>query len=119
MYLTESITSDKTYRMCGILPASAEMTNRIKALGYVKGESIGNRSFLPSGLPFSGHEFHYSRIEPVCDARYAFRLSRGKGIEAGCDGLISQNVLGCFTHAYFKPAFARAMIESAVNFSRQ
>ena len=119
MYLTESITSDKTYQMCGILPASAEMTNRIQALGYVKGESIGNRSFLPSGLPFSGHEFHYSGIEPQHDARFALRLSRGKGIDGGKDGLISQNVLGCYTHAYFTPAFTNAIIEVAVKFSRQ
>ncbi|MDO9035743.1 MAG: cobyrinate a,c-diamide synthase [Methanoregula sp.] len=119
MYITESITSKKTYRMCGILPASAEMTIRIQALGYVKGESVGNQSFLPASLPINGHEFHYSRIEPARDARYALRLSRGKGIEDGTDGLISQNVIGCYTHAYFTPAFARAMIGSAVKFSRQ
>ena len=119
MYLTESITSGKTYRMCGILPASAEMTKRIQALGYVKGESIGTLSFLPASLPINGHEFHYSRIEPACDARYALRLSRGKGIDGGRDGLITGNVLGCYTHAYFTPAFVHAMIESAVKFSRQ
>jgi len=119
MYLTEEIRSDKTYRMCDILPACAEMTNHIQALGYVKGESIGNRSFLPVGLQISGHEFHYSRIEAARDARYAIRLSRGKGIDGGCDGLISQNVLGCYTHAYFTPAFAHAMIDGAVLFSRQ
>ena len=119
MYLTEKILSDKSYKMCGILPACAEMTSRIQALGYVKGESIKNLSFLPAGLKISGHEFHYSRIEATGDARYAIQLSRGKGIEAGCDGLISQNVLGCYTHAYFTPAFAHAMIDRAVLFSRQ
>jgi cobyrinic acid a,c-diamide synthase len=119
MYLTESITSDKTYRMCGILPASAEMTNRIQALGYVKGESVATHSFLPSGQTITGHEFHYSQLHASCDARYAIRLSRGKGIVAGCDGLISQNALGCYTHAFFTPAFAHAMIDRAVLFSRQ
>ncbi|MDO8871759.1 MAG: cobyrinate a,c-diamide synthase [Methanoregula sp.] len=119
MYLTKEIRSDKTYRMCGILPACAEMTRSIQALGYVKGESIGNLSFLPASLPIKGHEFHYSRIEPARDARYALRLSRGKGIDGGKDGLISQNVLGCYTHAYFTPAFAHAMIDGAVHFSRQ
>ena len=119
MYLTESITSDKTYRMCGILPASAEMTNRIKALGYVKGESVASHSFLAYGQTITGHEFHYSQLHPSFDARYAIQLSRGKGIETGCDGLISQNALGCYTHAYFTPVFTHAMIEGAVKFSRQ
>ena len=119
MYLTESITSDKTYRMCGILPASAEMTNRIQALGYVKGETVATHSFLSSGQTITGHEFHYSQLHPSSDARYALRLSRGKGIDGKKDGLISQNVLGCYTHTYFTPAFAHAMIEGAVQFSRQ
>ncbi len=119
MYLTEEIRSDKTYRMCGILPACAEMTRRIQALGYVKGETIASHSFLAPGQTIFGHEFHYSQVHPSSDARYAFRLSRGKGIDSGKDGLISQNVLGCYTHAYFSPLFARALIDSALQFSRQ
>ncbi len=42
MYLTKEINADKTYRMCGILPSTAEMTNRIQALGYVKGTGTGD-----------------------------------------------------------------------------
>ncbi|MDO9325809.1 MAG: cobyrinate a,c-diamide synthase [Methanoregula sp.] len=119
MYLTEEIQSDKTYRMCGILPACADMTQRIQALGYVKAESIAVHPFLPTGQMVTGHEFHYSRLNPSCDARYAFRLSRGKGIEDGKDGLISHNVLGCYTHAYFTPSFAETLVASALRFSRQ
>lgn len=119
MYLSKEIRSDKTYRMCDILPASAEMTSRIQALGYVKGETIASHSFLAAGQTITGHEFHYSQVHPSSDARYAFRLSRGKGIESGKDGLISQKVLGCYTHAYFSPLFAQALIDSALQFSRQ
>ena len=119
MYLTGEIQSDKTYRMCDILPASAEMTRRIQALGYVKAESVGDHPFLPSGQTVTGHEFHYSRLEPACDAGYALRLSRGKGIEHGKDGMISGSVLGCYTHAYFTPSFAKSLVDSALRFLRQ
>jgi len=119
LYLAEEITSDNTYRMCSLLPATAEMTGQIQALGYVKGESIGSHSFLPSAQQITGHEFHYSRLEPARDARYALRLSRGKGIDAGNDGMISQNVLGCYTHAYFTMSFAHAMVDAAAKFSRR
>lgn len=119
MYLTKEIRSDKNYRMCDILPASAEMTRRIQALGYVKAESIAGHSFFPVGHMVTGHEFHYSRLEPAHDARYALRLSRGKGIEDGNDGLISHNALGCYTHAYFTISFADALLDSAFEFSRQ
>jgi cobyrinic acid a,c-diamide synthase len=117
MYLVTEITADKTYQMCGILPATAEMTGQIQALGYVKGKSVKSDSFLPAGQPISGHEFHYSRIEPERDAQYALQLSRGKGIDGGRDGMVSRNALGCYTHAYFTRAFVNTFIDAAVKFS--
>jgi cobyrinic acid a,c-diamide synthase len=119
MYLVKEVTADKTYTMCGILPANAEMTENIQALGYVKGKSIRNNSFLPAGQHIAGHEFHYSRIEPECDVHYALKLSRGKGIDGGYDGMVNQNALGCFTHAYFTRAFVKAFIDTAVEFSKR
>ena len=119
MYLVKEITADKTYKMCDILPATAEMTGHIQALGYVKGKSIRSDSFLPAGQPISGHEFHYSRIDPERDAHYALKLSRGKGIDGGRDGMVNQNALGCYTHAYFTRAFVNAFIDAAVKFSKR
>jgi cobyrinic acid a,c-diamide synthase len=119
MYLTEEIRADKNYRMCGILPAKAEMTSRIQALGYVKGESTTGHPFAPSGQTTLGHEFHYSRLDTSQDARFALRLSRGKGIDGENDGLISHNVLGCYTHTYFTPSFAEALVDSALRFSKR
>ena len=113
MYLSTEIRDDKTYRMCGVLPARAEMTKRVQALGYVKGCSSGNVSFLPGSLEITGHEFHYSRLEPERDAQYAIRLSRGTGIVAGKDGLFSHNTLGCYTHSYFTPEFAETFVKTA------
>jgi cobyrinic acid a,c-diamide synthase len=118
MYLTTEIHTDKKYRMCGVLPSAAEMTSRIQALGYVKGTGTGEVSYMPLSLGVSGHEFHYSRLDPDPDARYAISLSRGKGIMAGKDGLVSLNALGCYTHAYFTPAFAGKFVKAATVFSK-
>jgi cobyrinic acid a,c-diamide synthase len=119
MYLLKEVTADKTYKLCDILPATAEMTGNIQALGYVKGKSIGSDSFLPAGQQIAGHEFHYSRIDPERDAHYALQLSRGKGIDGGYDGMVNQNALGCYTHAYFTRAFVNAFIDAAVKFSKR
>jgi cobyrinic acid a,c-diamide synthase len=119
MYLTKEIHSGETYRMCGILPSTAEMTSRIQGLGYVKGAGTGEISFMPSSLGITGHEFHYSRLDPDADARYAINLSRGKGIISGKDGLVSHNTLGCYTHAYFTPVFTRKFVDAAKIFSKQ
>jgi len=118
MYLTREISAGKTYRMASILPAKAEMTGQIQALGYVKGTVTDNRSFLKPEQIFTGHEFHYSRLIPDNDARYVISLSRGKGIDAGKDGLAEFNALGLYTHSYFNPAFARDFIDAAVSFSK-
>ncbi len=118
MYLTKEIHADKSYHMCGVLPSTAEMTSRIQALGYVKGSGTGEVSYMPSSLGITGHEFHYSRLDPDADARYSISLSRGKGIIAGKDGMVSENALGCYTHMYFTPAFAAKFVMAATLFHK-
>jgi cobyrinic acid a,c-diamide synthase len=118
MFLGQDICTDRTYRMCGVLPAHAEMSSHVQALGYVRGSSQGGMSFVPNTEEFKGHEFHYSRMLPEKDSRFAFRLSRGKGIESGKDGLIEHNAIGTYTHSYFTPAFVQAFVKAAHRYSK-
>jgi cobyrinic acid a,c-diamide synthase len=111
MYLTEEISAERTYRLCGLLPATTEMTTKVQALGYVQGKTVHALPCFPSGLSIRGHEFHYSRVIPASDATYAFTLQRGKGIENGRDGLMQTHAIGTFTHAYFSRDFARNFIQ--------
>jgi len=116
IYLTREITAEKTYRMCGALPAQSEMSEKLQALGYVRGRSVGMGPYLAPVGEINGHEFHYSRVTPDRDARYVFRLSRGKGISDGNDGLFTQNAIGTYTHVYFTKKFADFFVGAAVNF---
>jgi len=111
MYLTEDVAADRSYRLCGALPATTVMTTKVQALGYVEGESVERKSFLQPGLSLIGHEFHYSKVSPQPDARYTFRLGRGRGIADGNDGLVSNNTIGTYTHAYFSDAFVKSFID--------
>lgn len=117
-YLTESLTTDHCYRMAGVLPATAEMTPRIQGLGYVQGTWQRGPGFASPGTPVSGHEFHYSRLLPGSEGRFAIALSRGKGIDQGRDGLHEHEALGCYTHAYFSEAFARGLAEAGAAYRR-
>jgi cobyrinic acid a,c-diamide synthase len=119
MYLARDVAAGSTYRLCGVLPADVEMTSGIQALGYVKAQSIGNVSFLPPSLGIKGHEFHYSKVFPDRDAKFLFRLSRGRGIDSGKDGLASVNAIGTYTHAYFSCRFAGIFVDAAYRFSRE
>ncbi|MDD5141877.1 cobyrinate a,c-diamide synthase [Methanoregula sp.] len=119
MYLARDVLGEANHRMTGILPASATMTKRVQALGYTKGTITSKGAgFLTPGQTITGHEFHYSQLDPDRDARFTITLSRGKGIFNGRDGLVSLNALGQYTHAYFSPEFARCFVDAAVSFSR-
>ena len=119
MYLSRAITADGIHRMCNVLPADVEMTGRIQALGYVRGESHGDTSFIAGPIEIRGHEFHYSCMNADRDARYAFQLSRGQGIDDGRDGLWVHHALGSYTHQYFTDQFAKAFVNAAFRYKNR
>jgi len=102
MYLGETLESDSgSFKMAGALPAITFMEKRLMALGYVKAEVMENNPLSDVGRCLRGHEFHYSRCECDRDARYCLKLSRGKGISEGRDGLVENNTMAGYLHAHF------------------
>jgi cobyrinic acid a,c-diamide synthase len=119
MYLTEGITvKGETFSMTGALPARAEMTGRLEALGYVNAKAVREGPISP-GIGFNGHEFHHSKIICSDDARFALELSRGKGIMNGHDGICEHNAMGAYTHAYFTGEFASSLAGSIRKYARR
>lgn len=118
MYLGRSVATDRGYRMAGILPACAEMTDRIQALGYVSGNYDEHAGFWAGASPVLGHEFHYSRVICDRDARFSLHLTQGTGINEGNDGLTEHNTTGSYTHAYFSDTFCRQFVAAAESFRR-
>ncbi len=99
IYLCESLIDldGNAYPMAGVLPAETAMTNRLQALGYTDATVSGN-PVVPRGK-IRGHEFHYSETDCAPDARFAYRMNRGKGIRDGMDGLVEHATLGSYMHA--------------------
>lgn len=100
LYLGESLTTDKTYRMAGVLGASSRMTNKLQALGYTEALTVADSPFAKMGKIIKGHEFHYSLTECNRDTRFAYKLKRGKGIYAGKDGLMEHNAMASYMHTH-------------------
>ncbi len=100
LYLSEELETDKRYRMAGILPASSRMTDKLQALGYTEAEVVCNNCFAREGKVIRGHEFHYSITECERDACFGYKLSRGKGIYQGMDGLIEHNTMASYMHTH-------------------
>ena len=110
MYLTESIRlkpgwqgvpGERMYDMAGVFPGETRMPAR-RIVSYVEGESLPGS---PMGQArFRGHEFHYSDVRLAEGTHYAYRLSRGTGIEGMNDGAIAGNTQGSYTHLHPVPS---------------
>ncbi|MGV8175984.1 MAG: cobyrinate a,c-diamide synthase [Methanothrix sp.] len=102
MYLGGRLENEGcTYQMVGALPGSTVMTKKLVALGYARAEAVGENPLAGIGESILGHEFHYSRFDAEGDSRFAYRMSRGRGIQDGKDGLVEHNTLAGYLHAHF------------------
>ncbi len=123
MYLTRSISGFKNtkrkYRMVGFFDADTLMTGKM-TLGYTEGRIIQNQSFLKNTKKVKGHEFHYSMVIPdKNDSRMLYKLSRGKGILDGMDGLYDGNCVGSYMHTHFiNSNICNDFIYSCLNYSK-
>jgi len=101
MYLARSIEWRKDkHDMVGAIPADIVMEIKPQGRGYVQLRETDD-GIWPSthGQTIAAHEFHYSRfINLPKDARFAFQVLRGTGIDGQHDGYIRNNMLACYTH---------------------
>ena len=99
-------------------PFPTTMEKRLMALGYVKAEVSERNPLADVGRRLRGHEFHYSRCICDRDARYCLKLSRGKGIADGRDGLVENNTMAGYLHTHFYSVSGNKFIESCRAYRR-
>ena len=102
MALSESLTTTdgETHEMAGILPAAVTMADRYQALDHVELVAEDDTLTAGAGETRRGHEFHYSSADVDRDARFAFDVARGDGIDDGRDGLTEYRTLGTYCHCH-------------------
>ncbi len=98
MILGESVTTvaGETHGMAGVLPVSTRMSGQVVASDHVGVRAREDCLVSPAGGTRRGHEFHYSSATPAPDARYAFEMVRGAGIDGVNDGLREYRTLGTY-----------------------
>ena len=101
MYLARSISwNNKTHDMVGAIEADIIMEEKPQGRGYVQLKET-DQSLWPSTTDkiISAHEFHYSRfINLDKNARFAYQVVRGTGINGQSDGYIRNNMMACYSH---------------------
>jgi cobyrinic acid a,c-diamide synthase len=102
MYLARSISwQGRRAGMAGAIPGDAVMHPRPIGRGYVHLESTPHMPWPGAceGTRVLGHEFHHSSLENLPAAqRFAWRVTRGHGIDGQHDGLRVRNLVASYTH---------------------
>ena len=104
MYLARRLTWDGvTYPMTGFIPADVILHETPVGHGYMVLKATRAHPWPPAGdseargLP--AHEFHYSELVGLGpDARFAYEVVRGHGIDGRHDGLLIANCLASYAH---------------------
>jgi cobyrinic acid a,c-diamide synthase len=102
MALAESLqTADgEVFGMAGVLPAEVRMHDRFRALDHVELRAREDTVTAATGATLRAHEFHYSSATVGDDARFAFDVERGTGVDGDHDGLTEHRTLGTYAHVH-------------------
>lgn len=82
------------HAMCGVLPASARMTERL-TLGYREATAVTATPWLDAGERVRGHEFHYTEVDRI-GSPSAWALA-GRGEE----GFVHAGVQASYLHTHW------------------
>jgi cobyrinic acid a,c-diamide synthase len=120
MALAETLTTAEgdTYDMAGVLPADVRMRDRYGALDHVSLRARAGALTADEGEILRGHEFHYSAAEVGSDARFAFDVTRGGGIDGEHDGPTEYRTLGTYCHVHPESGAFDAFVEAIRIWSR-
>jgi len=115
MAVADSLTTTDgaTHEMAGVLPADVEMCDRYQALDHVALAATGHAPGLEVGQRFRGHEFHYSRATVGRDARFAFDVVRGEGVDGERDGLVEYATVGTYSHRHPESGAFERLVDAA------
>ncbi len=121
MYLSRTLAwKGNIYNMSGCLPFDVLMMDRPQGHGYEVVEVCRHNPFFLRGTVIRGHEFHHSKVVNIDEKElsFAFRVTRGWGVDGGRDGAVYKNVLACYSHlhALAVPGWAGAMVSRALEF---
>jgi len=123
MYLARQLTIDETtYPMVGVFEVDTVLERRPQGHGYMMVDVVAQNPFFAVGSILKGHEFHYSyiRSDKVESSSYAFRVTRGHGINGAYDGIFRYNALGTYLHlhALGTPQWSTAILIQAAKYHK-
>lgn len=102
MFLCRNLRNSQgeVFPMCGVLPASTFMTNKLCSLGYREVQVLHDLPFCKAGTVMRGHEFHWSDFTPDKPLAPLYRTRNSKG-ESFDRGVVLGSVTASYIHLHF------------------
>ena len=99
MCLSKSLSwQGQTRDMVGVVPGDTVMHERPVGRGYARLQPTGDDRWRETAS-IPAHEFHYSSLENLPDdSMYAYRVTRGHGIDGRHDGYQQYKLLAAYVH---------------------
>ena len=99
MTLCRSIERDGVgYPMAGVLETNAVQTRGRQGLSYVRATATAENPIMEGDVV--GHEFHYSKLDPLPKGPFAYDVGRGVGIDGRHDGIVKGRTVGQYMHQH-------------------
>ena len=123
MYLARSIQyQDKSAQMVGVIPGDCQMQIKPQGRGFAKLQQTAAHPWgniaSEDKTELNAHEFHYSNITNLpTNTNYAYKITRGHGIDGDNDGIVIHNMLANFCH--FRDTDKTRWVERFVEFVRE
>jgi cobyrinic acid a,c-diamide synthase len=114
MYLAHALEDldGATHTMVGLVPTTVRMRPRRLSLAYTEVALTGATPLGEAGAVARGHEFHYSRLDPVPDTISRAYLLRPRLGEERAEGYLVERALMSYVHLHFasNPALAEGFV---------
>lgn len=116
MYLSRELRTSEgqLFEMAGLLPFTAEMTERLVRFGYAKVEFTRDCLLGKRGTTARGHSFHYSRLVSLSVVETAYQVEYSLSGKSEPEGYTQGGLLASYIHLNFRtnPELAEALVSS-------
>jgi len=120
-YLSRSLAAKDgaKHKLVGVIPAEVQVTDNLQAVGHSEAEIVRDCAIAVKGERVRGHEYHHLVAVVDDDARFAYKMRRGRGID-GRDGIVEYNTIAScqHTHVYAMRAGFDTFIREARRYAR-
>ncbi|MGF7185776.1 cobyrinic acid a,c-diamide synthase [Desulfitispora alkaliphila] len=124
LYLMHGIEDFESnfFEMVGIIPCSAEMKNKLCAMGYRQGQTLESTIIGQVGTTVVGHEFHYSQLKNVPQAYpWAYELKNIRTGKVSREGYARKKLLASYMHLHWSNSipWAENFVNNCLQYSER